>query len=131
MTTGKNYVDGGNAFLKDQGKQASSRGTGNRLRMGHNFSKFRFNVSSASAKGTILHRELGLYNRPVIAEYWLDKDGLTKSGHFSPVTEYQVLKHKKGGPWIIKIKTLDTPSKWYVISDHKQAEVGVYYIERY
>jgi len=131
MTLGQRFVDGGNDFLKDQGKQASSRGAGNRLRMGYNFSKGRFNVSSAPAKATILHRELGQYNRPVIAEYWLDKEGTTKSGHFSPVTEYRVFKPKSSRVWMVRVKTMDTPSKWYTLTDAWQAEVGVYYVERY
>jgi hypothetical protein len=133
MTIAQRFVDGGNDFLKDQGKQASSRGTGKRLRIQGNFSHGPGNTRSAKDKGDILHRELGLYNRPVIAEYWLDKQGATKSGHFSPVTEYRILTPRgvlSGSP-IVKVKTIDTNSKWYTITDNGQAEVGVFFVERY
>lgn len=123
QTIGYGFRDGANNFLRDQG---SSR------RIKSNISHGPGNVTSASSKASILIRNIGELNRPVIAEYFT---GLLK-GHFSPVVDYAVYDSGSNGLNIRTVGDLVGPNPggkpdytWYSLSGTWGTERGVFALE--
>jgi hypothetical protein len=122
LTTGALFRDGGAAFLADQGST---------LKMVSNVSHYAGNTWAAPAKADILIRNVGLNNRPVIAEYFT---GFLQ-GHFSPVVDYAVYDSGTKG---LNIRTVGDlkgeyngapDSTWYSLSGTWGTERGVFALE--
>jgi hypothetical protein len=125
MTTAGRFMNGGNAFLRDQGKQSDARAP-NRLRLAGTYSSIFGNLWDSYAKANILQAQIGQRNNPVIAEYW--RAGFLQ-GHFSPVKEYRLV-YWTG--WVdVRVKTVDDDSGWFSLTDVWLPEVGVFHLERY
>lgn len=125
LTTAAGFVEGGNAFLRDQGKQDPAD-EGSRLRLSGNYSSLAGNLWSSASRAEMLLEQLGRANNPVIAEYW--RAGFLQ-GHYSPVREYRLVYLP--GSVDVRVKTVDDMDGWYSLSDIWLLETGVYYLERY
>lgn len=117
QTVGFGFRDGAKNFLRDQGSS---------LRMVSNISHGSGNVTSAPSKASILIRNIGERNRPVIAEYFT---GLGK-GHYSPVVDYAVYDSGTNGLNIRTVGDLQySDYDWYSLSGTWGLERGVFALE--
>lgn len=137
MSTPAGFVNGANTFLKDQGKQASSRGVGNRIRLSGNTSYLLGNPLTAGTKATMLRTQLGQRNNPMVALYWPKGVLSTAGAHYSLIEQYRITS---GGNYLVPdvaIMAMDTPRFhngrriWHSLTDVWLPATGVYYIDRY
>lgn len=126
-TTAWDFVNGANNFLRDHGKQAASRGVGNRMRIKYNYSHAFGNLWSVGAKADIVREYIGRRNKPVILEYW--PNASLAGGHFSPITEYRYSEDL--GFKSLMLKTMDHATTWQSVVAFWLPQVGVFTIERY
>lgn len=137
MVTPGNFVNGANAFLMSDGKQAASRGVGNRIRLTGNTSYLLGNALNASFKATMLRDQIGKNDNTMVALYW-PKGVISNSGaHYSPIRQYRITS---GGTYLlpdVAILATDTdythPGRrvWHSLSDIWLPATGVYYLDRY
>lgn len=137
MVTPAGFVDGANAFLKDQGKQAANRGAGQRIRLTGNTSYLLGNPLTAGAKATMLRTQLGQRNNPMVALYWPKGVLSTAGAHYSLIEQYRITS---GGTHLVPdvaIMAVDTPRInggrriWHSLTDVWLPATGVYYLDRY
>lgn len=137
MVTPGNFVNGANAFLVSDGKQAASRGVGNRIRLTGNTSYLLGNALNASFKATMLRDQIGKNDNSMVALYW-PKGVISNAGaHYSPIRQYRITS---GGTYLlpdVAILATDTdythPGRrvWHSLSDIWLPATGVYYLDRY
>lgn len=137
MSTPAGFVNGANAFLRDEGKQNANRGTRNRIRLAGNTSYLLGNVLSASAKATMLRNQLGRQDNAMVALYWPKGVLSTAGAHYSLIEQYRITS---GGTYLtpdVAIMAVDTPRFhdgrriWHSLSDIWLPATGVYYLDRY
>jgi|GEM_PF-3694583 len=117
------FVNGTNAWLTRNGS---------RMRMTDAWSVPGFHGFDAPRKADLLHRLVGIEERPVIAAF--DTAGAWAGSHFAPVDEYRIVRHVNPllgtDVWIRGLDEGQSSRGWYSLSNPWNLASALYWLER-